>query len=182
MICWIYVKYAYLVHLLHFHLPLGANFQKCFSKGSILPRSACTCREKRSGKEGKHPSTSTSSLLFRNTLILNNFWVLKTFILVTIFFYLCPRRPRSNACPAGGRVATTWCSTYSPARTPTTRRPTWASTTGRPSWPRLACPRGSTDPTSTSQCRSFTHHTRRGAGHRATLQLIRQEWIRFSIN
>ena len=62
MICRICVKYAHLVHLLHFYLPQGANFQKFYSKGSILPGSACTCREKRSGKEGKHPSTSTSSL------------------------------------------------------------------------------------------------------------------------
>ena len=63
LICRIYVKYAHLVHLLHFYLPQGANFQKFSSKGSILPGSACTCREKRSGKEGKHPSTSTSSLI-----------------------------------------------------------------------------------------------------------------------
>ena len=62
MICRICVKYAHLVHLLHFYLPQGANFRKFYSKGSILPGSACTCREKRSGKEGKHPSTSTSSL------------------------------------------------------------------------------------------------------------------------
>ena len=62
VICKICVKYAHLVHLLHFYLPQGANFQKFYSKGSILPGSACTCREKRSGKEGKHPSTSTSSL------------------------------------------------------------------------------------------------------------------------
>ena len=61
-ICRICLKYAHLVHLLHFYLPQGANFQKFYSKGSILPGSACTCREKRSGKEGKHPSTSTSSL------------------------------------------------------------------------------------------------------------------------
>ena len=63
VICRICVKYAHLVHLLHFYLPQGANFQKFYSKGSILPGSACTCREKRSGKEGKHPSTSTSSLV-----------------------------------------------------------------------------------------------------------------------
>ena len=62
MFCRICVKYAHLVHLLHFYLPQGANFRKFYSKGSILPGSACTCREKRSGKEGKHPSTSTSSL------------------------------------------------------------------------------------------------------------------------
>ena len=66
MICRICVKYAHLVHLLHFYLPQGANFQKFYSKGSILPGSACTCREKRSGKEGKHPSTSTSSLFSRD--------------------------------------------------------------------------------------------------------------------
>ena len=63
--CRICVKYAHLVHLLHFYLPQGANFQKFYSKGSILPGSACTCREKRSGKEGKHPSTSTSSLVLQ---------------------------------------------------------------------------------------------------------------------
>ena len=66
VICRICVKFAHLVHLLHFYLPQGANFQKFYSKGSILPGSACTCREKRSGKEGKHPSTSTSSLIVIN--------------------------------------------------------------------------------------------------------------------
>ena len=68
VICRICVKYAHLVHLLHFYLPQGANFQKFYSKGSILPGSACTCREKRSGKEGKHPSTSTSSLVSSTAL------------------------------------------------------------------------------------------------------------------
>ena len=71
VICRICVKYAHLVHLLHFYLPQGANFQKFYSKGSILPGSACTCREKRSGKEGKHPSTSTSSLVTTLQSVMN---------------------------------------------------------------------------------------------------------------
>ena len=80
VICRICVKYAHLVHLLHFYLPQGANFQKFYSKGSILPGSACTCREKRSGKEGKHPSTSTSNLTPGKSMIFHkkdteNNWV-----------------------------------------------------------------------------------------------------------